>query len=146
MLDEGEPDSKRGMAARRAGVGLAKSLEEMGLLVRRDALAGVAHRDLNVRVYAPKVQLHSAALRRELHRIDEEIPHHLLDAAGIAHDRGGPRIEGGRSEEHTSELQSHLNLVCRLLLEKKKNVRGQLNPEADLNTLQIQGLRVTSAG
>src|SRR5260370_333580 len=27
---------------------------------------------------------------------------------------------GHRSEEHTSELQSHLNLVCRLLLEKKK--------------------------
>src|SRR4029434_240838 len=28
-----------------------------------------------------------------------------------------------RSEEHTSELQSHLNLVCRLLLEKKRIVR-----------------------
>src|SRR5260370_29405384 len=28
-----------------------------------------------------------------------------------------------RSEEHTSELQSHLNLVCRLLLEKKKNTK-----------------------
>src|SRR5260370_20039276 len=28
---------------------------------------------------------------------------------------------GRRSEEHTSELQSHLNLVCRLLLEKKKH-------------------------
>src|SRR5260370_25460407 len=28
-----------------------------------------------------------------------------------------------RSEEHTSELQSHLNLVCRLLLEKKKRFR-----------------------
>src|SRR3954462_2578873 len=28
-----------------------------------------------------------------------------------------------RSEEHTSELQSHDNLVCRLLLEKKKNTR-----------------------
>src|SRR5260370_14630899 len=28
----------------------------------------------------------------------------------------------GRSEEHTSELQSHLNLVCRLLLEKKKKL------------------------
>src|SRR5260370_25955888 len=27
-----------------------------------------------------------------------------------------------RSEEHTSELQSHLNLVCRLLLEKKKTI------------------------
>src|SRR5260370_30419566 len=28
-----------------------------------------------------------------------------------------------RSEEHTSELQSHLNLVCRLLLEKKKETK-----------------------
>src|SRR4051812_49578850 len=28
-----------------------------------------------------------------------------------------------RSEEHTSELQSHVNLVCRLLLEKKNNKR-----------------------
>src|SRR5467141_2022880 len=31
-----------------------------------------------------------------------------------------------RSEEHTSELQSHLNLVCRLLLEKKKKKRSVL--------------------
>src|SRR5438477_5689989 len=29
-------------------------------------------------------------------------------------------LQGVRSEEHTSELQSHVNLVCRLLLEKKK--------------------------
>src|SRR5260370_26860174 len=34
---------------------------------------------------------------------------------------------GARSEEHTSELQSHLNLVCRLLLEKKKiNIHARL--------------------
>src|SRR6516225_7660467 len=32
----------------------------------------------------------------------------------------GPFPSAGRSEEHTSELQSHVNLVCRLLLEKKK--------------------------
>src|SRR5260370_20456110 len=32
-----------------------------------------------------------------------------------------PRKTQHRSEEHTSELQSHLNLVCRLLLEKKNN-------------------------
>src|SRR5207244_11013211 len=31
-------------------------------------------------------------------------------------------VRGGRSEEHTSELQSPDHLVCRLLLEKKKNV------------------------
>src|SRR2546427_3589355 len=34
--------------------------------------------------------------------------------------RRGPRGGAGRSEEHTSELQSQSNLVCRLLLEKKK--------------------------
>src|SRR2546422_7379423 len=36
---------------------------------------------------------------------------------------GEPRVGRilGRSEEHTSELQSRLHLVCRLLLEKKKN-------------------------
>src|SRR2546430_10456514 len=33
---------------------------------------------------------------------------------------GGRRARGDRSEEHTSELQSQSNLVCRLLLEKKK--------------------------
>src|SRR5256885_10221375 len=40
----------------------------------------------------------------------------------------GNRFIGGsveiRSEEHTSELQSPCNLVCRLLLEKKKNIRA----------------------
>src|SRR5688572_32569139 len=39
----------------------------------------------------------------------------LCDAA-----RSGPRHIAERSEEHTSELQSQSNLVCRLLLEKKK--------------------------
>src|SRR2546422_4227713 len=36
-----------------------------------------------------------------------------------------PYIVGTRSEEHTSELQSRLHLVCRLLLEKKKNANHQ---------------------
>src|SRR5260370_22845234 len=33
-----------------------------------------------------------------------------------------------RSEEHTSELQSHLNLVCRLLLEKKNQIYYAVQP------------------
>src|SRR5437773_9475846 len=37
-----------------------------------------------------------------------------------APDRGIVQHRQGRSEEHTSELQSHHDLVCRLLLEKKK--------------------------
>src|SRR5438477_8794303 len=45
-------------------------------------------------------------------------------AARVRHRRGAPRP---RSEEHTSELQSHVNLVCRLLLEKKKKKRRHSN-------------------
>src|SRR6266446_10075089 len=37
-----------------------------------------------------------------------------------------PAPDVGRSEEHTSELQSPCNLVCRLLLEKKKNTFSRL--------------------
>src|SRR5258708_28889238 len=36
-------------------------------------------------------------------------------------------VHGGRSEEHTSELQSPDHLVCRLLLEKKKTKRLKIN-------------------
>src|SRR5260370_22392437 len=39
-----------------------------------------------------------------------------------------------RSEEHTSELQSHLNLVCRLLLEKKK---GHCRPRPGTSTATL---------
>src|SRR5438105_6342808 len=48
------------------------------------------------------------ALLAQLHEGRHHHRHHLDD------DRGG------RSEEHTSELQSRVDLVCRLLLEKKK--------------------------
>src|SRR5260221_11436219 len=40
------------------------------------------------------------------------------DAIGM-----GLNLPADRSEEHTSELQSHSDIVCRLLLEKKKNSR-----------------------
>src|SRR5208283_6110635 len=53
---------------------------------------------------------------------------------------GGPRARGRvRSEEHTSELQSHHDLVCRLLLEKKnknKNHNSQIknNTQKKINS------------
>src|SRR2546430_8281631 len=45
-------------------------------------------------------------------------------------ERTWPR-DAGRSEEHTSELQSQSNLVCRLLLEKKKKQRSVLCVDTD---------------
>src|SRR5438034_8348762 len=47
----------------------------------------------------------------------------LLGAAVETHDLLTLDMGGTRSEEHTSELQSHSDLVCRLLLEKKKHNR-----------------------
>src|SRR5262249_60591436 len=49
-----------------------------------------------------------------------------LAITGVPHHPGGTQaamsyLGGARSEEHTSELQSLTNLVCRLLLEKKNN-------------------------
>src|SRR5438034_4506514 len=44
---------------------------------------------------------------------------HLDHHAELGSDEGDPKRHY-RSEEHTSELQSHSDLVCRLLLEKKK--------------------------
>src|SRR5260370_28717481 len=62
---------------------------------------------------------------------DQRVELHLEQRArlvGLA--RGPPEAYEARSEEHTSELQSHLNLVCRLLLEKKKAIRTS-NQEPD---------------
>src|SRR2546429_889969 len=42
-----------------------------------------------------------------------------------------------RSEEHTSELQSRLHLVCRLLLEKKKNC-AEVDPMAQVSRATVQ--------
>src|SRR2546426_1413185 len=47
------------------------------------------------------------------------------------HPEAGAAIDVQRSEEHTSELQSPCNLVCRLLLEKKKNERGLVRRTAE---------------
>src|SRR5258708_25565025 len=57
-------------------------------------------------------------------------------------DRRGGRAAGDlraahRSEEHTSELQSPDHLVCRLLLEKKKNDKVSTNYVTDSSTVQV---------
>src|SRR2546422_6209496 len=55
--------------------------------------------------------------------------------------RRGARAALPRSEEHTSELQSRLHLVCRLLLEKKKNKRNNKSPYENVCTVLACRLR-----
>src|SRR5207237_8905496 len=64
----------------------------------------------------PYTTLFRSALRAAIRR----------PAARTTRDRFPPS-GSPRSEEHTSELQSHLNLVCRLLLEKKKKKKKEHN-------------------
>src|SRR5688572_32135698 len=54
----------------------------------------------------------------------QQQPAAALEPADLQHDN--VRRPGPRSEEHTSELQSQSNLVCRLLLEKKKKLKESI--------------------
>src|SRR5256886_6855183 len=91
-----------------------KHLSRGGLLALRSAQELLAV--LEARATALK-----ARLQQQLH---PPCPvHQGVDLFELAHGEGPParrRRRAGRSEEHTSELQSQSNLVCRLLLEKKK--------------------------
>src|SRR2546422_4855523 len=97
-LDAARPTPARGVGSiaplrseRRSGLGIA-------LLIESDGPAGAERMLLQLAV----------ALRDRGH--------------AVCPDPAAPRRAGAaRSEEHTSELQSRLHLVCRLLLEKKKN-------------------------
>src|SRR5690606_41945737 len=48
----------------------------------------------------------------------------------------------GRSEEHTSELQSRENLVCRLLLEKKKKITRRRQPRKAMTLLTPDEIKI----
>src|SRR5437762_9219252 len=60
-----------------------------------------------------------------------EHPGRTAPVDGLRHDTpdGAGRRHEDRSEEHTSELQSPMYLVCRLLLEKKKTAACQHQPD-----------------
>src|SRR5690625_6177287 len=67
-------------------------------------------------------------------------PHELRPPAAVGpdsqEDHHVPQLED-RSEEHTSELQSRGHLVCRLLLEKKKNTYSTNTPTDSTRTSDI---------
>src|SRR5207237_8931130 len=72
--------------------------------------------DLSDRVMEAATEL-SALLKKTRLQL---APEQQATIDGVAQRLSNYREGIDRSEEHTSELQSHLNLVCRLLLEKKK--------------------------
>src|SRR5260370_20937452 len=79
---------------------------------------GILLRDPGVLFYGGLVTLHQLEVGGV--SVEHVAIEGLLHVAELVKNRG-LSTKQRRSEEHTSELQSHLNLVCRLLLEKKKN-------------------------
>src|SRR5438034_3423488 len=87
------------------------------------------------------------------HRPDEQQGHfqipvriYLGTGDDVADGRRGEELPGirrsRRSEEYTSELQSHSDLVCRLLLEKKKKQKNINNIDNEVVQGIIQNLRI----
>src|SRR2546426_9337304 len=60
--------------------------------------------------------------------LEVNLPHLIKNLGKGERGKGKRKARSVRSEEHTSELQSPCNLVCRLLLEKKKNDRRRRAP------------------
>src|SRR5690606_33106372 len=77
-----------------------------------------------VEVFGELLSLASSLLRRYRMLTPADLDFHLVEAAQriLPEVSDGPGAWVVRSEEHTSELQSRENLVCRLLLEKKNNL------------------------
>jgi hypothetical protein len=74
VLDDGEPQAQAVVPSRRAAVGLAEAVEDVGEELGLDAHAGVDDADLQMRIDPLEEHLHLAALRRELDGIGEQIP------------------------------------------------------------------------
>src|SRR5207237_5152171 len=120
-----------------SGAPLAFQAQE---LLRRE-LEGLIPRGLAERLVpgrrgrdpVPNVQVYALQQRQVAHRLSHRarrarrlrvlaLPLDGLPWPAPAIRTAAAAPDPARSEEHTSELQSHLNLVCRLLLEKKKSI------------------------
>src|SRR4051812_31295587 len=123
-----EVAARRGIAAARERI-LAGDSASGDLVPDRDVLER-ARRETAPRLVrvlnATGVVLHTNLGRAPLH--EEALARVVEVASGYSNLeidlRTGRRGHRSRSEEHTSELQSHVNLVCRLLLEKKKKTEN----------------------
>src|SRR5260370_22521275 len=105
--------------------GAALQLEAISRLIDIDPTAAQEH----LRAVGEVIAVEQRELRRWIERLQPATSASIATGADLAAalEKLRERAEWQwRSEEHTSELQSHLNLVCRLLLEKKKKHRTQV--------------------
>ena len=93
MPNDCEAQAKTAVSARRGGIGLTEAVKDEREKLRADALPSVTYTDLKGCVSSFDSNFNPAAWSSELDRVSEEIPDHLLQAAGITHCMTNRRIE-----------------------------------------------------
>src|SRR3989449_4247603 len=119
----------------RVGAGRPATLRAIEAALKSDSrlIFAVAQRE-NVDTVSPDV-LYTTGTIAKISQIQRGLGgvqlllHGERRATALHYTDNGRYLEAVRSEEHTSELQSRLHLVCRLLLEKKKNTRTAKHSE-----------------
>src|SRR5439155_15189910 len=94
--------------------GLPEPLEEMGQEPGRDPPARVADRQLEVGVHALERDIDAPALGRELDRVGEQVPHHLLQPLRIAPDHVDPWLEPCLDPDVPGRSRRSHRFDCRL--------------------------------
>src|SRR5438477_12652098 len=122
-MSDARPDPEASCGAGTVGTGGDGSSREPGSAAAAPqtvrvpaAMSRVSGFGTRTLVLAPRRACRSRQLIHAEYRIEMRVPR-LVRVLAVALAGMDTRL---RSEEHTSELQSHVNLVCRLLLEKKK--------------------------
>jgi hypothetical protein len=93
LLHQGQAEAKAAVCACRRVVGLAEPLEHMGQELGDDAPSRVAHGNLDRLSDASRGDFHATTRRGELDGVREQVPDHLLQARGVAHDLAFDRLE-----------------------------------------------------
>src|SRR5262249_50889822 len=83
-LHDGQPEPQPAVAARDRRITLTKTVEHVRQEIRGNTYTAVLDNDLDVGVDSLQHDLDPAARGRELHRVREEVPQHLLQPVGIA--------------------------------------------------------------
>src|SRR4051794_30662880 len=95
MADDREPESEAAIAPPRAPLLLAKAIEDVRQELWRDADAAVGDAHLDMRPGFNEAQDDASTFRRELGRVREQVPHHLLQPLWIAGNRRRVRVDRG---------------------------------------------------
>src|SRR5262249_12400145 len=88
-----QSQSQTAVLSRGRAVGLTETGKDVREKIRTDALTGVAHGDLDLRLALSQLHLHASAPRCELDRVREQVPNDLLQALWVSEDLYNLRIE-----------------------------------------------------